>query len=119
MRFGKKLALMTEAAASKSHQKPFISHKQLKDILAGIVRCLKNGDEAMIHSLVLQFDEILRKDLFDISTAIQDEQNRLSVDLLSISNRGVELGLLQNKATIEMINGLQKVSIPIRLNIPS
>jgi hypothetical protein len=109
MRFGKKLAIMAEAGVSKSQHKPFISHREIKDILAAIVRCLRSKETDVLLSHLLQFDQFLRKDLVAISRYVGDERARLSAELELISKEGLELGFVDNGVTLEMIHSMQNV----------
>jgi SPX domain protein involved in polyphosphate accumulation len=107
MRYGKKLALLTENAVYKGIHRPFISHRSLKGILASITRAVKYGaEDDSIPQMVEEFKETLASDLASILSFIRIEEMNVNSRMQRLEKRATLLGILNSKILDGIIDSI-------------
>lgn len=107
MRFGKKLALMMEDSAYRGDERPFLSHRALKDSLSNAVRMVRIGSSPA-ESLE-QFRETMKQDHERISSRLRSEELQLSDELDSLMEEARRLGIVETESTLQLVSSIQNV----------
>ena len=110
MRFGKKLALMTEASARKGVERPFLSHRHLKDFLSAITRELKN-DPSGVASHVAGFKETLLSDLKTIREFMRSSEDSVHRDVAELVQQTQYIGIGNDAVTSKLIECIHLVFV--------
>lgn len=112
MRYGKKLALLTENAALKGIERPIISHRNLKEILSNISRSLKfQTDLEALPELVRAFCSTIETDLVRIIEFIQLEESSFSVKIEELEQGASSLGIVGSGVLGDIIGSMENAFV--------
>lgn len=110
MRFGKKLALMMEDSAYRGDERPFLSHRALKDNLSNAVRMVRTGSSP--GESLEQFKETMKQDHGRISSRLRSEELQLSDELDLLMEEARRLGIVDTESTLHLVSSIQNVCPP-------
>ena len=112
MRYGKKLALMTENCAAKGIERPLISHRVLKEHLTTIARILKaDSDTEAVPSLIVAFQRTLTADLDTILSYVAMEIEVLEMGIKRLETQGQALGFLGSTVLHEFLSSIESTLV--------
>lgn len=112
MRYGKKLALLSQSSAHKGIERPMISHRQLKAILSKIARCLKsNTDLECIPGLVNEFTHTLSSDLVFLVEFVQREEAGIARQIDELEQQGVALGIVGSDVLEKLVVAIENALV--------
>ncbi len=113
MRYGKKLALVAEAASGMNRPNVrFISHRELKSYLAQYSRYQKEDESAKKELMVQclqQFAFLLKQDLDIIRTQIRNDGTDFSNEVAELREATYRMGVLGDSALVPLIISIGEV----------
>lgn len=110
MRFGKKLAIIMDGNGSQVNQRPYISHRLLKDLLSTIVRAIKNPTEvSLIPGKLFEFKSTMEADICSISSQVVRERREFDVEIRSLREDSASLGILDSTNASDLVAAIQNV----------
>ena len=109
MRFGKKLALMMEANAAKTLDRPYISHRRLKEILTLTTKSLRLESFHTVNPGLEEFKHPLESDLEAVLGRTAQEESDVRAELAALVSEGKDLGFLGTDRALELIGSIQNV----------
>lgn len=108
MRFGKKLALMTLENGPGLSDRPFVSHREAKELMTIISRDIRNGAPD-VSSNILKCQKILVDDLERVKRYKVSSENALRSRLLDLVREADSLGITGASKTCDLLRAIQNL----------